>query len=199
MKIQYAPTSSFHNSKWSQERCFMLYVCSTRLFKECSMKEATGQLIASFVEQFKLNLENTRWLNFSFMLLNQVNRHVLYGLPTIQDFVKCALRKKQLIAFVQHIKEKPREKHCKHYLIALLACMQGGLRKKQLIFSFVNHFIENGEYYMHCFLVSSPKIKSREVFQTVCLLYLAMYTALYERRNWYLLSYSTLKKIMKIQ
>ena len=44
----------------------------------CSMSALPGylkgalwknQLIASFVEQFKLNLENTRWQNFSFMLL----------------------------------------------------------------------------------------------------------------------------------
>ena len=40
IKIQYASTSSFHNPKLSQEKCFMLYICSTGLFKGCSMKEA---------------------------------------------------------------------------------------------------------------------------------------------------------------
>ena len=44
----------------------MLYVFSTRLFKGCYIKEAIGQLIASFAEQFKLNLEDTRWLKFQF-------------------------------------------------------------------------------------------------------------------------------------
>ena len=52
----------------------MFYVCSTRLFKGCSRDDSCSmsvlqgylkgallkkQLIASFVEQFKLNLENT--------------------------------------------------------------------------------------------------------------------------------------------
>ena len=49
--------------------------------------------------------------------------------------------------------------------------MQGGLRKKKLIFSFVKLFIENDKYYTHCFLVFLPKIKSRGVFQTECLLF----------------------------
>ena len=40
IKIQYASTSSFHNPKLSQEKWFILYVCSTGLFKGCTMKEA---------------------------------------------------------------------------------------------------------------------------------------------------------------
>ena len=56
IRIQYASTSSFHNPKLDQEKCFMLQVY-TGLFKECPM-------IASFVEQFKLNLENIRCIDF---------------------------------------------------------------------------------------------------------------------------------------
>ena len=47
--LQYA--SSFHNPKLSQERYFMLYV---------------KELITSFLDQFKLDLENIRCIDFQF-------------------------------------------------------------------------------------------------------------------------------------
>ena len=47
----------------SKERCFMLYVCSTGLFKACAMKEA----IDSFFRRAILaNLENIRCIDFQF-------------------------------------------------------------------------------------------------------------------------------------
>ena len=55
----------FYNPKLSQERCFMLCVCSIGLCNRCFTKEA---MIASFVEQFKLNIENKRCLEFQFHL-----------------------------------------------------------------------------------------------------------------------------------
>ena len=61
-RIQYASIFSFHDRKLSQEKCFMLYVYSTELFKACFMKEA----IDSFVVQFLLTLENTRSFEFQF-------------------------------------------------------------------------------------------------------------------------------------
>ena len=48
----------FYNPKLSQERCFMLCVYSTGL---CNRK----QLIASFVEQFKLNFEKKKMSRIS--------------------------------------------------------------------------------------------------------------------------------------
>ena len=59
MKIQYASTSSFHNPKLSSER----FSCSMSILQGY-LKGALRkkQLTASFVEQFKLNLENIRAL-----------------------------------------------------------------------------------------------------------------------------------------
>ena len=44
--------------------------------------------------------------NFSFILLNEANRNVLYKVPATQGYVQGALRKKRLIAsFVEHLME----------------------------------------------------------------------------------------------
>ena len=48
--MQYAFTSSFHNPKLSQERYFMLYVCSTGLFKGCSTKEAIDSFFRRVIQ-----------------------------------------------------------------------------------------------------------------------------------------------------
>ena len=58
------------------------------------------QSIASFVEQFKLNFENKRCIDFQ---LHVANRD-LCNLSTIQDYVQGALRKNQLVAsFVERL------------------------------------------------------------------------------------------------
>ena len=54
----------FLNPKLSQERCFMLYMSALQgCLKGALLKK---QLIASFVQQFKLNFENTRCIDFQF-------------------------------------------------------------------------------------------------------------------------------------
>ena len=62
MKIQHASTPRFHNPKLSQERCFMLYMFALQRYLKGALRKK--QLIASLVEQFKLNFGNTRCIDF---------------------------------------------------------------------------------------------------------------------------------------
>ena len=62
MKIQHASTSRFHNPKLSQERYFILYMSALQDYLKGALRKK--QLIASFVEQFKLNFESTRCIDF---------------------------------------------------------------------------------------------------------------------------------------
>ena len=51
--------------------------------------------------------------NFSFMLLNQANWNVLYKVYTTQEYVKGAIRKKQLVSsFVMHLTENDENTTC---------------------------------------------------------------------------------------
>ena len=98
MKIQHASTSRFHNLKLSQERCFLLSMFALQGYLKGALRKK--QLIAPFVEQFKLNFENTRWIDFQ---LHVANRDLCI-LSTIQDYVQGALRKNQLVAsFVERL------------------------------------------------------------------------------------------------
>ena len=52
-----------YNPNLSQERCFMVCICSKGYVKGAPRRK---QLIASFVEQFQLTIKNTRCFEFQF-------------------------------------------------------------------------------------------------------------------------------------
>ena len=81
----------FHNPRLSQKKCVMLCVCSTRLYKGCSTKEA----IVRF-------LENTRCFKFQFHIAKLIQQKCIIQVSTTQDYVQLM----QLMAFlVEHLKE----------------------------------------------------------------------------------------------
>ena len=63
----------------------------------------------------------------------------------------------------------------------MLACMQGGLWKKQLIASFVKHFIKSHKNTICIgFQVYNPKLSQEECISAIK----GYVRALYERRTW---------------
>ena len=101
MKIQHASTSKFHNPKLSQERCFMLYMSALQGYLKGALLKK--QLIASFVQQFKLNFGNTRCIDFQFHVAKFSQQRLMQSVYYTRLCTRCSTKE----VIVEHLKGKP--------------------------------------------------------------------------------------------
>ena len=93
---------------------------------------------------------------------------MFYTICLVCKAIFWVLRKKQLVAlYFSLMLLNLIKSSILNFIFAILAYMQGGLRKKQLITSFLKHFMKNKKkHYMCHFQVHNPKLSQEWCFKT---------------------------------
>ena len=161
------------------------------------------QLTVSFVEHFKQNNENTIWVKFKFYNLKLVQERCFIRCVCSTGLCKGCSAKEAIDSFFRWtiwinswkhkifrsyffslMLENLIKNSISDFLLAILAYAQGGLWKKQLITSFVKHFIESHKSTIRItFHVNSPKLSQEGCLKHISTIN-ATYKVLCERSTW---------------